>query len=87
MSTRRSRHQDREVRSSSGYQLRIDGARCDAHGICVLRFAERIVLDEWGYAVVDLEPIVDRTDLKRARRAVAACPEKALELVAFQGRT
>lgn len=60
--------------------LELDSAICDAHGICALCCAERIGLDEWGYAVVSSEPIVEDRVLRRAKRAVAACPEGALRL-------
>jgi ferredoxin len=68
---------------ASGFVLHLDGARCDGHGICVLRFPQRISLDEWGYAVIDARPIAAGLDLDRARRAVRACPEGALELSAI----
>lgn len=70
--------------SKSAMALRIDGSRCDGHGICVLRCPERIALDKWGYAVVDLDPIDEPTVISRAVRAVNACPEGALELVSVQ---
>jgi ferredoxin len=68
------------------YRVVIDGTRCDGHGICALRLPERISLDEWGYAVIDDEPLVRRRALVRARRAVNACPARALELVTFGER-
>ncbi|NNN09057.1 MAG: ferredoxin [Acidimicrobiaceae bacterium] len=64
-----------------GYLIVVDGTRCDGHGICVLRLPERISLDQWGYASLDVEPIVRRSTLRRALRAVLACPNGALELV------
>lgn len=67
------------------WRLELDGATCDAHGICLLRCPSRIHLDEWGYAVVSDAPITDETVLGQARRAVAACPEHALRLVQQQG--
>jgi ferredoxin len=75
-------HAARRSTSSTAYfQLVIDGARCDGHGICALRCPERITLDEWGYATLDPEPIVQPRVVRRARRAVRACPADALELV------
>lgn len=62
------------------WYLELDSSICDGHGICALCCSERIGLDEWGYAVVNSEPIVDARVLKRARRAIAACPEGALSL-------
>ena len=63
------------------WRLELDGASCDAHGICLLRCPSRIDLDEWGYAIVSDVPITDEANLRQARRAVAACPEHALRLV------
>lgn len=63
-------------------RLALDGTRCDGHGICALRCPERIALDQWGYAVVADDPIVEPRTLARARRAAAACPAGALVLLA-----
>jgi ferredoxin len=62
------------------YVLRLDGAKCDGHGICMLRLPQRISLDEWGFAVLDPRPLARPEDVARARRAVRACPNGALEL-------
>jgi len=61
-------------------RLVVNGAQCDGHGICALVAPERISLDQWGYATVDDTPIDDRATLARARRAVSACPARALLL-------
>jgi len=58
----------------------VDGTKCDAYGICALRLPERISLDEWGYARVSIEPISRRGTMRRARRAVSACPNGALRV-------
>ena len=67
---------------SDGGAVRIvvDGSRCDGRGICALILPERISLDTWGYASVDSEPIDSPRALARARRAVNACPARALSL-------
>jgi ferredoxin len=59
--------------------LRVNPIACDGHGLCAELFPERIVLDEWGYPIVDPEPI-SRNLEQHARRAVAACPTLALLL-------
>jgi ferredoxin len=57
----------------------LDPIACDGHGVCAQLFPERISLDDWGYPIIDTEPI--RGDLlEHARRAVAACPVLALKL-------
>ncbi|HVC70010.1 MAG TPA: ferredoxin [Acidimicrobiales bacterium] len=62
------------------FRLVIDAARCDGHGICALRCPELVTLDEWGYAAVDGGQVTSVPTWRRARRAVAACPERALNL-------
>lgn len=62
------------------FVLELDGAACDGHGICLLCCPDRVSLDEWGFAVVDREPIRDLATLRRAQRAVRACPAGALRL-------
>lgn len=64
----------------------VDGSKCDGRGICALILPERISLDRWGYASIDDEPIEKQRTLARARRAVAACPAKALSLKGAQRR-
>lgn len=61
-------------------RLRLDPIRCDGHGICAELFPEGISLDDWGYPILDPEPI-SRELLDHARRAVFACPVLALKIV------
>lgn len=60
-------------------RLRVNWIRCDAHGLCAELFPERVSLDEWGYPIIDPEPIPSQL-LKHAERAVAQCPVLALAL-------
>jgi len=46
----------------------------------VLRAPDRIELDDWGFAELDGRPLVGSIQLRQARRAVAACPARALAL-------
>ena len=57
--------------------LRVDPIACDGHGLCAELFPERVRLDDWGYPIVDPEPIPAALEA-HARRAVAACPTLAL---------
>jgi ferredoxin len=57
--------------------LRVNPIKCDGHGLCAELFPERIELDEWGYPLVDGEPVPKELE-KHARRAVAECPTLAL---------
>jgi len=63
----------------SGLELRVDPIACDGHGLCAELFPERVSLDEWGFPVVDAEPISPSLE-KHARRAVSECPVGALLL-------
>jgi ferredoxin len=60
-------------------KLVLDPIACDGHGLCAELLPERITLDEWGYPIVDPDPIDGRL-LSHARRAVATCPTLALAL-------
>lgn len=57
----------------------IDRVRCDGHGVCAGLLPERISLDEWGYPIIEADPIPPAL-LPHARRAVGACPLQALRL-------
>ena len=59
-------------------KLVFDAGRCDGWGMCTIVFPEGISLDRWGFAHVDPEPIVDEKLQRRARRAAACCPRRAL---------
>ena len=59
--------------------LRLDPIACDAHGLCAELLPEHIRLDDWGYPIVDAEPVAPEL-VKLARRAEAACPTLALLL-------
>jgi ferredoxin len=45
--------------------------------MCAELLPERIALDEWGYPILDSEPL-SGTLLDHARRAAQACPTFAL---------
>jgi len=60
-------------------QLRVNPIACEAHGMCAELLPERITLDEWGYPIIDQEPLSPEL-LEHARRAAQACPTFALIL-------
>jgi ferredoxin len=62
-------------------RLTVDPIACTGHGACAELLPERIRLDDWGYPMLDDEPVSDEL-LGHARRAVAACPTLALRLAA-----
>jgi ferredoxin len=59
------------------HRLRLNPIACEAHGMCAELLPERITMDEWGYPIVDGEP-VQAALLDHARRAAQACPTFAL---------
>ena len=56
--------------------LRVDPIACDGIGMCAHVAADAIALDPWGFPVVPAEPV----DGSQARRAVRACPRRALRI-------
>jgi len=59
--------------------VRVNPIACAAHGMCAELLPERISLDDWGYPIVDSEPLSPAL-LDHARRAAQACPTFALLL-------
>lgn len=60
-------------------RLRVNPIACEGHGLCAELFPERVRLDDWGYPIIDPEP-VPRPLRGHAERAVEACPTLALLL-------
>jgi ferredoxin len=60
-------------------RVEVDPIACTGHGLCAELLPERITLDEWGYPIVDSEPIPHEL-LAHARAAAEACPKLALRL-------
>jgi ferredoxin len=61
------------------HRLRVNPIACEAHGMCAELLPERIALDDWGYPILDDEPLPPAL-LEHARRAAQACPTFALLL-------
>jgi ferredoxin len=61
--------------------VRVDPIGCAGHGLCAELLPERIRLDDWGYPIVDDEPLSPKL-VAHARRAADACPTLALVLQA-----
>ena len=58
----------------------VDWTACRGHGVCADLLPERITLDEWGYPILDPDPVPHRAR-RRARKAVSECPALALRLL------
>jgi ferredoxin len=63
--------------------VRVDPIACDGSGLCAELLPERIELDDWGYPIVDPDPLGPELE-PHARRAVAECPLLALRLVSVR---
>ncbi|MGH2916178.1 MAG: ferredoxin [Solirubrobacteraceae bacterium] len=61
------------------FRIEVDPISCEAHGLCAELLPERITLDEWGYPLIDREPLEPRLEAL-ARRAADSCPTLALRL-------
>jgi ferredoxin len=59
-------------------RLRVDPVACAGVGVCAQLADRNITLDRWGYPIVDGE--LQTGAVKDARRAVRACPRRALWL-------
>ncbi|MEA2253167.1 MAG: ferredoxin [Solirubrobacteraceae bacterium] len=59
-------------------ELVLDPTACTGHGLCAELLPERIVLDDWGYPMID--PHVPESLHEHAVRAVRSCPALALAL-------
>jgi ferredoxin len=57
--------------------LRVNPITCEAHGLCAELLPEMITLDDWGYPIIDGNPVTPEL-LEHAERAAAACPTLAL---------
>jgi ferredoxin len=60
--------------------LVVDPIACDGRGLCAELLPEWVTLDDWGYPMINPEPLPGHL-LAHARRAVAACPTLALSLL------
>lgn len=67
------------MRRSTAPVLRLDPISCEGHGICAELLPERVMLDDWGYPMVDATPLPPDL-VAHARRAAANCPALALRL-------
>lgn len=67
------------MRLSGEARIQVDPIGCRAHGLCEELLPELVSLDEWGYPMLADRPVPPEL-AAHARRAVAACPVRALRL-------
>jgi len=58
-------------------EIRIDPILCRGHAICALFFSDGVDFDQWGFGKVATATAESPRDVRRARRAAAACPNGA----------
>jgi ferredoxin len=61
-------------------RLVVDPVACDGHGVCAELYPEGVLMDRWGFPLVDQAEITP-ANYRHAARAVDACPRLALHLV------
>jgi len=64
---------------TAGVRLRVDPIACDGRRLCAEVLPELVVLDDWGFPIVD-DADVPLDLLAEAREAVRLCPLLALRL-------
>ncbi len=67
------------VPEPAGGRLRVDPVACQGIGMCAHLADGLVRLDSWGFPVVPDRTLSD-PERRRAHRAVAGCPRRALEL-------
>jgi ferredoxin len=65
-------------------RLRINPTLCDGVGYCAEIVPELIMMDDWGFPMVESRAIDNDDLLSHARRAVATCPRLALLIEDFK---
>jgi ferredoxin len=58
-------------------RITVDPVACDAYGYCAELLPEAVILDEWGYPIVDGRPLPAEW-LAAATRAARDCPRRAI---------
>lgn len=61
-------------------RITVNPVLCEAFGYCAELLPEAIVLDEWGYPMVDGRPLPPEL-MTVAKRAVRDCPRRAVALI------
>lgn len=59
-------------------RIRVDRTLCDGFGMCATHAPEHFSLDDWGYASLIGDGVVDELDQDAAKRALLDCPVHAI---------
>lgn len=68
-------------------KIKLDRTLCDGFGICARRAPEHFPLDDWGYASLAGNPVIDPTDEPAVTRALLDCPVHAITALPEPGRS
>jgi ferredoxin len=68
------------LKTGSRRRLQTDSTRCAGQGRCAALLPGTVLAGDGGYPIVDPEPLPPEL-VAQARRAVASCPQHALQLV------
>ena len=74
-----------EAQATPATRIVIDTERCTGHGRCYTLAPTVFSDDDDGYGVVIGDGTVTADQLEDARRAVLACPERAITIEGEQG--
>ena len=66
-------------RETEAHRLVVDFIACDGWGICADLLPDHVELDDWGYPIL-VDDVVLKSDLRKARKAIGACPALAMRL-------
>jgi ferredoxin len=69
------------VNRNAEQSLLVDSIACEGVGMCALMAPHLIRLDPWGFPLLPKAPLNDSHE-RQARKAVSACPKRALYLSA-----
>lgn len=61
-------------------EIRVDRARCQGHALCYATDPDLFPIDDNGFSALTVKSVAD-TDRATALRGVAACPEKAIDVI------
>jgi len=62
-------------------RVRVDPDRCQGHSRCYAIAPDLFEIDDYGMSTARNEGLVDEERADAAQRAVANCPERAIEVV------
>ncbi len=66
----------RQTAAHAPVRLRVDPLACEGIGLCAQLAGDSVELDRWGYPVIEAQ--LAAGEVGAARRAVRACPRRAL---------